>query len=311
MSKKPGRRGPVVGVWPRAGGPPIPIEPTSSVDEEPNIIPRKQPIRTARKQPRLAPSVDEEPNIIPRKQPIRTARKQPRLAPARKRKATSPLGKSPSLPASPSHSSDSDATISAGPSSPIFTAVKRLRLGTSDISEAAIDANAPLLDETDALGPVDSDEEMNQVMMGIARSRPQPIAQHIPVSTRKRYANIRLKEMLRQGLSGTRAVNYGVEGAGVYGTPTPAGGGGLTMSGALGGLAGGGIGVAGGGAAVGGATGNGLEAGETRRASGAQPSGGSGGRTSIGGGGTTPSATVTGMPARKASTASQGPAAAS
>ncbi|MCJ1434958.1 hypothetical protein MMC27_004328 [Xylographa pallens] len=173
--------------------------------------------------------------------------------------------------------------------------------------KAAIDANAPLLDETDALGPIDSDEEMNQVMMGIARSRPQPIAQHIPVSTRKRYTTIRFKEMLRQGLSGTRAMNYGVEGAGIFGTATPVGSGGLTMSGALGGLAGGGMNTGGGGA-----TGDGLEAGDMRRTSVAHPSGGSGGRVSIGGGGTTSGgAVINGPPARKASTASQGPAAAS
>ena len=152
---------------------------------------------------------------------------------------------------------------------------------------------------------------MNQVMMGIARSRPQPIAQHIPVSTRKRYTTIRFKEMLRQGLSGTRAMNYGVEGAGIFGTPTPAGSGGLTMSGALGGLAGGGISVGGGGAVAGGLIGDGLEAGDTRRTSVAHPSGGSGGRLSIGGGGTTSTGTIIGPPVRKASTASQGQAVAS
>ncbi|MCJ1383021.1 hypothetical protein MMC17_006134 [Xylographa soralifera] len=285
MAKKPGKRLPKAYLWPRAGGPPIPIEePVSPTTEELDVSPRRQSMRAVRKQPTLAP---------------------------RKRKPTTPILKTPSPPASPAHSSDWDATISASSSPSGFTPVKRLKVGTSDISEAAIDANAPLLDETDALGPIDSDEEMNQVMMGIARSRPQPIAQHIPVSTRKRYTTIRFKEMLRQGLSGTRAMNYGVEGAGIYGTTTLAGGGGLTMSGALGGLAGGGMSVGGGGAIVGSAISDGLEAGETRRTSVTQPSGGSGGRASIGGGGTTSSGAVNGLPTRKASTASQGPAAAS
>ncbi|MCJ1286330.1 hypothetical protein MMC26_005675 [Xylographa opegraphella] len=172
--------------------------------------------------------------------------------------------------------------------------------------KAAIDANAPLLDDTDALGPIDSDEEMNQVMMGIARSRPQPIAQHIPVSTRKRYMTIRFKEMLRQGLSGTRVINYGIEGTGIFGTPTPAGSGGLTMSGALSGLAGGGTSV-GGGAIV-----DGVDMGDTRRTSVAHTSGGNGGRTSIaGGGGSTSNGAVIAPPARKTSVGFQAPAAAS
>ncbi|MCJ1399091.1 hypothetical protein MMC11_002293 [Xylographa trunciseda] len=265
-------------------GPPIRIEPASSVTEDSDTSPRRQPMRAVHKQPAIAP---------------------------RKRKAATYLAKASGPPASYAHSSDSDATISDGNSPSGFTPVKRPKLDKSDISEAAIDANAPLLDETDALGPVDSDEEMNQVMMGIARSRPQPIAQHIPVSTRKRYMNIRFKEMLRQGLSGTRTMNYGVEGAGIYGTATLAGDGGLAMSGALGGLVGGGMGSRGGGAAAGGGVGDGLEAGDLRRASVAQPSGGNGGRASIGGAGSTSSGAGIGMPARKASTASQGPATAS
>ena len=67
--------------------------------------------------------------------------------------------------------------------------------------EAAIDANAPLLDEeNEKNGQVDSDEEKDLVMAGIARSRPQPIAQHFPMSMRRKYQLIRVKDMIRSAL---------------------------------------------------------------------------------------------------------------
>ena len=65
-----------------------------------------------------------------------------------------------------------------------------------------MDANAPLLDEMDTAGPVDSDEEKDAVMAAIARSRPQPLAQHIFVPTRRKYALVRMKEMLGNALGG-------------------------------------------------------------------------------------------------------------
>lgn len=39
-------------------------------------------------------------------------------------------------------------------------------------------------------------------MAGIRRSRPQPLAQHYHIDTRRRYEVIRRKEALRQALSG-------------------------------------------------------------------------------------------------------------
>ena len=83
-------------------------------------------------------------------------------------------------------------------------------------TEAAIDANAPLPDDVDASGPIDSDEEKDAVMAGIARSRPQPLAQHIHVPVRKKYQYLRMKEMLSQGLSGIARAN-GVSGSGYGG----------------------------------------------------------------------------------------------
>ncbi|KAL8731454.1 MAG: hypothetical protein Q9166_003429 [cf. Caloplaca sp. 2 TL-2023] len=73
--------------------------------------------------------------------------------------------------------------------------------------KAAMDANAPLADDTDANVPVDSDEEKDAVMAGLARWRPQPLAQHVFVSRRSKYDRIRVKEALAQALAGQRGSN--------------------------------------------------------------------------------------------------------
>lgn len=65
-----------------------------------------------------------------------------------------------------------------------------------------MDANAPLPDEADPAGPVDSDEEKDAVMAAVARSRPRPLAQHVHISTHRKYAHIRMKEMLANALAG-------------------------------------------------------------------------------------------------------------
>ena len=91
--------------------------------------------------------------------------------------------------------------------------------------EAALDASAPLLEDlADASGPIDSDEEKDAVMAAVARSRPRPAAQHVVVPLRKKYAYIRMKEMLSQALGG--------RGANIFGG-MPAG----SVSGASGGVA--------------------------------------------------------------------------
>jgi hypothetical protein len=70
-------------------------------------------------------------------------------------------------------------------------------------TEAAIDANAPPPEEfVDPAGPVDSDEEKELVLAGIARWRPQPVEQYIPVPIRRRYEYIRMRNLLGQALSG-------------------------------------------------------------------------------------------------------------
>ncbi|KAL8701866.1 MAG: hypothetical protein Q9224_000302 [Gallowayella concinna] len=73
--------------------------------------------------------------------------------------------------------------------------------------KAAMDANAPLVDDTDANVPVDSDEEKDAFMAGLARWRPQPLAQHVFVGRRTKYNRIRVKEALAQALAGQRGSN--------------------------------------------------------------------------------------------------------
>ncbi|KAE8416819.1 mRNA capping enzyme, catalytic domain-containing protein [Aspergillus pseudocaelatus] len=70
--------------------------------------------------------------------------------------------------------------------------------------KAAIDANAPLQDDMDNNGPVDSDEEKDAVMAAITRSHPQPIITHTLISTKKKYQYVRIKEMLSHALGGAR-----------------------------------------------------------------------------------------------------------
>ncbi|EFE35966.1 uncharacterized protein ARB_04900 [Trichophyton benhamiae CBS 112371] len=68
--------------------------------------------------------------------------------------------------------------------------------------KAAIDANAPIHDDIDGNGPIDSDEEKDAVMAGLARSRPQPLVTHPLMSTQRKYHLIRMKEMFSQALGG-------------------------------------------------------------------------------------------------------------
>ncbi|KAH8434794.1 SCA7 domain-containing protein [Aspergillus melleus] len=70
--------------------------------------------------------------------------------------------------------------------------------------KAAIDANAPLQDDLDNNGPVDSDEEKDAVMAGITRSTPIPLATHTLMSTKQKYKYVRIKEMLSHALGGSR-----------------------------------------------------------------------------------------------------------
>jgi hypothetical protein len=70
--------------------------------------------------------------------------------------------------------------------------------------EAAIDANAPLQDDFENNGPVDSDEERDAIMAAVSRSHPRPLETHVLMPTRKKYHYVRMKEMLSNVLGGAR-----------------------------------------------------------------------------------------------------------
>jgi hypothetical protein len=104
-------------------------------------------------------------------------------------------------------------------------------------TEAAIDANAPLADDfQDPSGPVDSDDEKDLIMAAIARSRPKPLAQHIFVPVRRKYAYVRMKEMLGHALMGSKGSIFGSAAAAAAAVEAPA----PQPSGAAGASAGGG-----------------------------------------------------------------------
>jgi SAGA-associated factor 73 len=72
------------------------------------------------------------------------------------------------------------------------------------ITEAAIDANAPLEDEDEAnAGPVDSDEETAAVMNSLSRWNPRPIVeQPVLMPIKRQYQLARLREQLDNATSG-------------------------------------------------------------------------------------------------------------
>lgn len=65
---------------------------------------------------------------------------------------------------------------------------------------AAIDANAPLPEDLEPSGAVDSDEEKEAIMAALARHRPRPVVTYTPVSLTAKYQNRRMKDMLRSAL---------------------------------------------------------------------------------------------------------------
>lgn len=51
-------------------------------------------------------------------------------------------------------------------------------------------------------GPVDSDDEKDQVLAAISRARPRPLYTPLPVPLKRKYAFVRLREMLGNALTG-------------------------------------------------------------------------------------------------------------
>ncbi|OCK82954.1 SCA7-domain-containing protein, partial [Lepidopterella palustris CBS 459.81] len=68
---------------------------------------------------------------------------------------------------------------------------------------AAIDANAPLAEDLEPQGAIDSDEERDTIMSAIARARPRPLATRTFISTRSKYQYVRMKDMLHAALGGS------------------------------------------------------------------------------------------------------------
>ncbi|GLI79253.1 SAGA complex subunit Sgf73 [Penicillium ochrochloron] len=67
---------------------------------------------------------------------------------------------------------------------------------------AAIDANAPLPEDIETNGPVDSDEERDTVMAAIARSAPKPLAENTLITTKSKYRIVRIKEQMLHAMGG-------------------------------------------------------------------------------------------------------------
>ncbi|CAI7650873.1 unnamed protein product [Penicillium viridicatum] len=66
--------------------------------------------------------------------------------------------------------------------------------------KAAIDANAPLQEDIENTGPIDSDEERDAVMAAIARSAPQPLVCHPIITTKSKYRYVRIKEQMSHAM---------------------------------------------------------------------------------------------------------------
>jgi SAGA-associated factor 73 len=91
---------------------------------------------------------------------------------------------------------------------------------SNPITEAAIDANAPLEDEEEANGPFDSDEELQGVMSGLANWNPQPLVvpePQIPIA--RKYQKEALYEQLRQATNGFTINIFAVKGYGAQKLP--------------------------------------------------------------------------------------------
>ncbi|KAF2112592.1 SCA7, zinc-binding domain-containing protein [Lophiotrema nucula] len=65
---------------------------------------------------------------------------------------------------------------------------------------AAIDANAPLPEDLEPTGAVDSDEEKESIMAALQRHRPRPMASFTHIDQKTKYQYIRMKDMLRSAL---------------------------------------------------------------------------------------------------------------
>ncbi|KAI5302505.1 hypothetical protein KEM56_000644, partial [Ascosphaera pollenicola] len=86
--------------------------------------------------------------------------------------------------------------------------------------KAAIDANAPVVDEDAGSGKVNSDDEKEECMMAIERMwtnrESRSLADYRPVDTKMKYRTVRVRDMFMQALGGS-APGGGGNGAGLFG----------------------------------------------------------------------------------------------
>ncbi|KAF2201727.1 SCA7-domain-containing protein [Delitschia confertaspora ATCC 74209] len=68
------------------------------------------------------------------------------------------------------------------------------------IARQAMDQNAPLPDDLEPQGSIDSDEEKEAVMNALVRYRPRPLATFTPIRQQNKYQYFRMKDMLRGAL---------------------------------------------------------------------------------------------------------------
>lgn len=86
---------------------------------------------------------------------------------------------------------------------------------TNVLAEAAIDANAPLEDEEEGNGPVDSDEELAAVQYGLSNWNPQPVVPALVlIPIERQYQKQRLREQMMNATNGGTINIFKVKGLG-------------------------------------------------------------------------------------------------
>lgn len=86
---------------------------------------------------------------------------------------------------------------------------------------AAIDANAPLPEDLEPSGAVDSDEEKDSIMAALGRHHPRPLATYTHISQRSKYQYIRMKGLIRSALGAPPGGGGGGGGGSIYSGMTP------------------------------------------------------------------------------------------
>jgi len=83
----------------------------------------------------------------------------------------------------------------------LYPTITQLETLCTNISLGSlIDANAPLPEDLEPSGAVDSDEEKDSIMAALSRHRPRPMATYTHTSQRSKYQYIRMKGMIRSAL---------------------------------------------------------------------------------------------------------------